>query len=616
MPGVGQDTNAAEPDVSAEKQFARTLDLFLAPAAIVQADGNAVVLNQAFTDRYHGILPPGTPGERTFFHLLGQDVSTQFLEGIRMAMSTRAPATRILPFLSESGRTDPERVHFIPLENPGGADPLVVVLLTGFSGEDAAIADLSQREAKYRTLFFDSHLVVMLIDPKTGVIVDANPGASRYYGYSVDELTGMNISVINPIPRERILSGLYSGLHRHASHFNIRHRLASGEMRFVEVHSGPVAIGGRLLLYSIVHDVTDRIRTTRALIESEEKFRELTDLLPLIVFEIDTTGRFTYANRIAFDLTGYSQAEFDGGVRIEEVISQDDLGRARTSLVRVLEGEDLVHQEYMALRKDGSLFPVAIRSSRIMRHGTATGLRCIAWDITGQKAWETAIRRSNEKLHLLTGLTRHDILNQVTALMGYLTLMHEDPEDPGIGETIEKALHVTAVIREQIEFTRDYQHLGLAAPTWQDLSMVVKKATRSVKAFEGIISSEIPHGFLVYADPMLGRVFYNLFENALRHGGTVTSVRVSCQSEDTGVSIICEDNGQGIPASMKDAVFQKGVGKNTGLGLFLAREILSISGLRISETGVPGKGCRFVIDVPEGQWRMDRGQESRGPSNG
>ncbi|WP_292418405.1 ATP-binding protein [Methanoregula sp.] len=99
------------------------------------------------------------------------------------------------------------------------------------------------------------------------------------------------------------------------------------------------------------------------------------------------------------------------------------------------------------------------------------------------------------------------------------------------------------------------------------------------------------------------RVFFNLFDNAHRHGEHATEAVVQCGTDGEALTIVVEDNGIGISEEEKEKIFEKGWGKNTGYGLFLVREILSITGITIRETGTPGKGARFEIRVPRECWR-------------
>jgi signal transduction histidine kinase len=107
----------------------------------------------------------------------------------------------------------------------------------------------------------------------------------------------------------------------------------------------------------------------------------------------------------------------------------------------------------------------------------------------------------------------------------------------------------------------------------------------------------------MFADPLIVKVFYNLMDNAVRYGQKITTIRFFVEERDGNHLIVCEDDGNGVVADEKDKIFERGFGKNTGLGLALAREILDITGITIRETGEPGKGARFEMTVPKGAWR-------------
>ncbi len=232
--------------------------------------------------------------------------------------------------------------------------------------------------------------------------------------------------------------------------------------------------------------------------------------------------------------------------------------------------------------------------------GTAgNGAILILHDSHTRHMTELSLKQANEKLQLLTSVTRHDILNTITALMGYLELAKDGPIPPETGEALESAMDQTEVLKSQITFTRDYQTIGLESARWQDLSGVLQR-TLPEQATSLVQVSPALAGVMVFADPMLGRAFYNLVDNSLRHGGGVTAIRIGGNETPEGLSVTYEDNGTGIPVEIKDRIFEKGYGKNTGLGLFLVREILSLTGITIRETGTPGKGARFELLVPRG----------------
>lgn len=224
-------------------------------------------------------------------------------------------------------------------------------------------------------------------------------------------------------------------------------------------------------------------------------------------------------------------------------------------------------------------------------------------DITEQKLAEEAITAANNKLILLSSLTRHDIFNQITALSAYLELARMENEQATLNEQIDKMTKSLEVIRLQMEFTRDYEVMGLKKPSWNSVEHAFCNNARSF-AGKGV-SFQCTTGTLeIYTDSMIGQVFYNLIDNSLRHGERVTEIRLHAREDGAGHLIIYEDNGSGVIPEEKEKIFIKGFGKHTGLGMFLIKEILSITGITIKETGIYGKGARFEIRVPSGKFRF------------
>jgi signal transduction histidine kinase len=226
--------------------------------------------------------------------------------------------------------------------------------------------------------------------------------------------------------------------------------------------------------------------------------------------------------------------------------------------------------------------------------------------LNSQHAFESA----NKKLNLLSGITRHDILNQLTVLIGYLDLSKARPPGPDTLEFIDKELEAAHTIRRQIEFTKDYEEIGVHAPEWQNVDESIAHYSGNDR-YHGIRFTRDVDYLELFADPMLEKIYGNLIDNSYRHGGHVTEIRFSFQKGPEGLVLFYEDNGDGIPDNEKERIFDRGFGRNTGLGLFLSREILGITGLSIREDGTYGKGARFVISVPEGAFRFTAADKSR-----
>jgi signal transduction histidine kinase len=225
-------------------------------------------------------------------------------------------------------------------------------------------------------------------------------------------------------------------------------------------------------------------------------------------------------------------------------------------------------------------------------------------DITDRKRAENALVLASRKLNLLSSITRHDINNQLTVQMGYLSLLEKRQLDPTQKEYFRKVSTAAEQISAMIQFTKEYEEIGVKAPKWQDFRTLVNTAVKQVRFGKVIVKNYLPAGMEVFADPLIVKVCYNLIDNAVRYGGKITTIQFAIEERDGDQVIVCEDDGDGVPAGEKEKIFERGFGKNTGMGLFLAREILDITGITITETGEPGKGARFEMVVPKGMWRI------------
>jgi signal transduction histidine kinase len=224
---------------------------------------------------------------------------------------------------------------------------------------------------------------------------------------------------------------------------------------------------------------------------------------------------------------------------------------------------------------------------------------------------QSAFLTANKKLSLLSSITRHDIRNQVLALLGFIELAEMKNADPDLLHFIERQKTAALAIQRQIEFSKNYENIGVSAPVWQDIGMHLK-AMLTQLAKDGIQVSVDVNGLEVFADPLLGKVFENLIDNSRRHGERVRHISLSTLQYGLDyIALVYEDDGVGIHEDDKERIFEKGFGKNTGLGLFLTREILAITGLTIKESGEYGRGARFEILIPKGKYRFAQPQEKR-----
>jgi signal transduction histidine kinase len=225
-------------------------------------------------------------------------------------------------------------------------------------------------------------------------------------------------------------------------------------------------------------------------------------------------------------------------------------------------------------------------------------------DMERQRA-EKALAEANRKLQLLTGVTRHDIINQLTFLRGNLALASAENDEVAARHHAEKAMIAADNIESMIRFTKEYEEIGLQAPVWQRLRKAFERAASGIECKGLTIENDLPQAE-IWSDPLLVKVFFNLLDNTMRHGGGASRVRLSAFESEGQLHVIYQDDGDGILPQDKQRLFERGFGKNTGYGLFFAREILEMTGISILEEGAAGEGARFLIRVPEGCWRPAR----------
>ncbi|MDD1701772.1 MAG: PAS domain S-box protein [Methanoregula sp.] len=352
----------------------------------------------------------------------------------------------------------------------------------------------------------------------------------------------------------------------------------------------------------LVQDITVRKEmelalreATNSLRENEEKYRGVFEAKnnPLLLVDAGTFA-IRDMNGAALSLYGYSREEMMGRCLLDLSAEPE---KTREILNRQIPRISLRYHR----RKDGTTFPADITLAFFSLKGEAVLILSIR-DLTGVQQIGDALRVANVKLNLLLGVTRHDVLNSLAVLLGYNEVLRDRENDSTAQEMLEKQEKAILAIRSQIEFTRAYDDLGVKAPTWQHVG---NTAARAYSQFINTISFSCETGDLeIYADPMLEKVFYNLFDNAFRYGEGVTKVRLSLAMDKTDLLLTLEDDGMGIPDNEKERIFSRGFGKNTGLGLFLTREILAITRIGIKENGEYRKGARFILRVPQGTYRL------------
>jgi len=358
-----------------------------------------------------------------------------------------------------------------------------------------------------------------------------------------------------------------------------------------------------------IHYAVSRRRAEEALRKNETEYRLLADNGSDTIWRMRLDGVFTYHSPAVKKLRGYTPDEAN------KINMDNSLHPESLTTIRMKFGEEEKKPmserwldqilELQMLRKDGSAVwtEVSIRPIRD-EVGTVIGLQGSTRDIIERKRAVEALKESNKKLSLLFGISRQDINRQLSALTENLRIFQRKQPDVAHDEYLQNISGAVRNISGLVRFTAQYEQIGVDECVWLDCHTLVENAAKQAPIGNVRVINDLPPGTELFADPLIIRVFVNLMENAVRFGGTITTIRFTGRESEEDYLIVCDDDGVGIPAGEKTKIFERGFGKNTGLGLFLAREILDITGITIKETGEPGKGARFEIAVPKGMWRM------------
>jgi len=357
------------------------------------------------------------------------------------------------------------------------------------------------------------------------------------------------------------------------------------------------------LLKHFIIQAVQQYRLKEELVTSEKRYRSVVEDQSEFIIRFLPDGKLVFANEAYSRYFSLDKATlFSGAARHEPPFGEGAGSFFLTDLGALSPAHPLSTTESSWVLSDGREVWQHWNNRAIFDEtGKVIEYQSVGRDITDQKTAERALLEALKNLGIMNSITRHDILNQLTSVFGYLGFSLESCTDPAIREYLKKALSSAETIRTQILFTRDYQEIGSAAPQWQNAEQVFTKAAGSLN-ITGIRIENRLADLWVYADPLIEKVFFNLLENSLRHGGKITTIRVYSRETDNGLVIYYEDNGVGVPPDAKEKIFRREYFQNTGLGLYLSREILAITTIGIRETGTGGNGVRFEIVVPKGMY--------------
>jgi len=548
--------------------------------------------------------------------------SGEVREGFRKVLAGGLPFLRERYYRTRDGRRIPVEVGVNEIVY--GGHKVLCIVSRDISERKAAEESVRQQEEKYRLLVENVRASIILVDAE-GYFLFVNQNAAQAVGRRPEELIGRTEWDIFPEDlADRQMSNVRRVIAEDKEFISEAPVYLRGEWRWFYNNVQPYRdLRGRTVAALVIaHDITMAKRAEEALRESEERFRELADLLPQTVFETDVVGRLTYSNRHGFESTGYTSADLEAGLTVDQLFLESDRAEVRANFAKRLAGENPQRYEYTHLRKDGSTFPVLIYSSRIVRDGLPAGLRGVVVDITERKRAEEEVRRANllryQQMREIAGGVSHEIYNSLYPAIATLEklrglLAASDTTDLARTErlmqladrAVRRAISLTETVTQyaRLESQRRVERVRLAGV----IQEIVEQNRHAAEELAATITADIPADlFVTVGKSYLYSLFNNLVINALDAVAEVTerAVSIAARPDDGRVRIVVRDTGPGIPFEIQQRAFEPffttKLDRGTGLGLAVAKRIVELYDGQIGLESALDRGTTFIILLPGG----------------
>jgi len=576
--------------------------------SVLDKDLNILRVNQTMEDWYSHKMP--LVGKKCYDAYHGRQTQCDSCPSIRTIESGKS-AYEVVPKIGPKGGIVGwlDLYSFPMRDGKTGELSGVIEYIRDITDRRKAEVELHGALERYKELqgIIDKSPVVMVIwRPGPGSPVSFISESVARWGYKRDDFVSTLVydDIIHKEDLEREKEEFRDFVGKGANDFVQEYRVVtkSGEVRCVEDHTyvRRDSSGNPLGYEGIVLDVTDRELALGELEKLASRLQTIVEAFPDLHFLVDAHGTILdfNAGRVT-DL--YVPPQKFLGMKMQEVLPPDVGKIVEGAIGEALKMDRIVAREY-SLEIEGATRFYEARLAPIANDQILIVVR----ETTSSKRTEDALNAlevANQKLNLLGQVTRHDSLNQLAILMGWLQIAQESAAEPPVQEYLKNMRTAAETVIRQLDFTGDYQKMGVAKPEWIDVKTAFLNGTAGI-APSKLAKSVHVDGLQVYADTMFEKVFHNLIDNSIRHGKKVTEIRVHYKKKGDHLLLFYEDDGEGIPADVKDKLFLRGTGTHTGLGLFMVRAILGITGITIEENGIPGHGVRFEMLVPAGKYRI------------
>lgn len=480
---------------------------------------------------------------------------------------------------------------------------------------------LRENEARFRSIFENNHAVMLIVDPNNGKIINANPAAIKFYGYSretfIDNLRVHQLNVMSTKQVNRNLNYVQKSI---KEFFQVKHQLANGEIKDVEVYSGKININDRILLFSIIHDITDRVRAEEEIMKLSLAIKQS----PVLVVITDTEGSIEYVNPKFENVTGY---------RLEEVRGQNPriLKSGHTSIETYKELWNTIKSgktwkgEFYNKKKNGDFYWESVSISPIFNsNNELTHFLAVKEDITESKNYEAQLITAKElaekseklKTEFLAQMS-HEIRSPINVILSFANLLQTEikPQDTEFSELVFSSINSAGrrIIRT-IDLILNMSEIqtGTYVPNIKPINLIDKIIKPLIDEFKLIaeerglkLKLSIPREPIkLKADEYsLGQICSNLIDNAVKYTPS-GFIKIKCGKIKQGPYIEISDSGIGISKKYLPELFgaftqeEQGYSRKfegNGLGLALVKKYCELNNAAISVKSEKGKGTSFRV---------------------
>ncbi|MFP4197631.1 MAG: PAS domain S-box protein [Methanomassiliicoccales archaeon] len=452
---------------------------------------------------------------------------------------------------------------------------------------------IRESEERYRTVFENTGAATIIIEEDTTISL-VNEEFESLTGYTKKEAEGRLTTpdIICPEDRKALME--YHRLRREGSdaprHYTFGLLTKHGESR--ECHTVISVIPGTSRSVASLTDLTEVKEMGREIERMSREQAKLLDSINVQIWYIRDPETYGLTNEARAEFLGMSKEEI-AGKKLWEIVPEGEWDSCLEGNREAFTGKRVVNEEWVTTHNGEMRCTLVEKVPRFNKEGEVEYVVCTATDITELKNMKSALQMANDKLRVLFGVTRHDILNQLTVINGYLELLRDPSQMGSLEEYLDRMRGAAERIRGHLQFTKEIAAIGNEPPRWMRVSEPIHKALSQLdlEGIEVMVDDRLDD-LQMYSDSMIWKVFYNLAHNTLRHAEGATRISIFPEEGGEGINIVYEDDGPGLPRGV--------LGRSRG-GLFLIREILSIMDMEIRQERA--EGARLLISIPASRAR-------------